>query len=226
MNLNGNKDDILSNEKDNLKCDIYAYQESKYALPEKTRINTVIIGADNIIHKNVNNFKDIWNEYFPWLTFPENYFSEYDYIDVNSKIIFKLINVHLAGFWSEKRHLLEFVLLQRLQQEELQNLNVILVGDFNAQKKYSGKKTSGTLFLEKLENLGFDEKFSTSEENNNLVVPTYYNHEDGVRLDHIYIRCSHDFYNNVEVNYYPAYSDNEMSIECASDHRGIILELN
>lgn len=223
MNLNGNDDKEIKDKYSD--CNLFAYQESTKNLTGRTKINTVIIDKknnDNIL-KGTEKFKKLWEFYFPWLVFPENYFSEIEYMDENSNISFKLVNVHLAAFYSGKKHLLEFVLLERLKELVKENKNVILLGDFNAQKIVS-RKNQGSQFLEKVEELGFEEIFSENEKKEKTIIPTYYYKERGLRYDHVYIRRFNDFAKDIEITYYPEYKDGEKSISGLSDHRGIILE--
>lgn len=221
LSLNLNKNLNLQDIKNEAQANIYAFQESKFQLSGKTRINTINIIDDIIDKEKPVEFEKIWKNFFPWLEFPENYFAE-SKIDYEN-FPFILINVHLAGFRSGLRQLLMFVLLERLKAEDLKSKNIILVGDFNA-KIVEGIATkqeqNGSRYLVEIIKIGFKE-LKTDSENLDDVKTFYDTCKVGHRYDHAFIKYKEE--NNsyqIHVNYFP--EDNKTWF---SDHRGIILEI-
>lgn len=221
LSLNLNKLNDLTELYDEIHADIYAFQECQLALPERTSINTLNVFRDRIKHqKNLAVFEKLWNDHFPWLTFPENYFDENE-LTING-IHFILINVHLAGFRSGLRNALMCILLKRLKASDLKDENVILLGDFNAQLVH-GKATilekNGSSFLEKILELGYFEP-----DGNHTDTATYYDASGfGYTYDHIFIKLIDAKHFQIKTTYYPASIDDWHWL---SDHRGIILEID
>lgn len=228
-----NKMKILSlnlNRNENWKCimeesqaNICSFQESKLLLYGRTWFNTINIINGEIEKNKLLKFEELWKSYFPWQEFPENYFAENEIIFENKK--FMLINVHIAGFGSGLRQLLMFVLLERLKLFDLKSNNVILLGDFNA-KSINGTGTKkgriGSLYLDEIVNLGFEEIINDEEKKTGAFVDTYRDKENiGHRYDHVYIRYKDkDPLFKIDVKYFP-----EGNKKWFSDHRGIIVNI-
>ena len=208
--------------KENVQADIYAFQESHLHLTGRTRINTVNVINDKCEKEKMDKFEEIWEESFPWIEFPENYFAE-NKINIEN-ISFTLINVHLAGFRSELRQLLMFVLLKRLKSEDLESENVILVGDFNAeqvQETSTKLQRRGSSYLDKIIKIGYKE-LKYENENMGQMIDTFRDKQMiGHRFDHAYVRYREkNPLFTIDVEYFP-----EGDKKWFSDHRGIILKL-
>lgn len=218
LSLNLNRKDFESVE-EAVQADIYALQESKIQLAGRTRINTINIVNGAIKKEKPLEFEKIWNNFFSWLEFPENYFAESE-IDYES-FPFILINVHLAGFRSELRQLLMFVLLERLNAEDLKSKNIILVGDFNAEIVHGNatkREQRGSRYIGEIIKIGFDE-LKTENENLDDVKTFYDANGIGHRFDHAFIKYKEENTSyQVKVKYFP--EDNKVWL---SDHRGIII---
>ena len=221
LSLNLNRNENLQSIKNEAQVDIYAFQESKIQLTGRTRINTINIVDSAIKKEKLLEFEKIWNKFFPWLEFPENYFAESE-IDYES-FPFILINVHLAGFRSELRQLLMFVLLKRLNAEDLKFKNIILVGDFNAERVHgtaTKQGLKGSRYLDEIIKIGFEE-LKTENENLDDVKTFYDANKIGHRYDHAFIKYKEENTSyQIKVKYFP-----EENKTWFSDHRGIILEI-
>lgn len=204
-------------------AELYSFQECKYGLHGHDRINTVNY-YNSGYQKNSEVYKNIWNHYFSWLEYPENYIAENEIsLDFSS---FILINVHLVGFYSGKRYPLMLTLLERLEKVDLKNKNVILLGDFNAQNVGNNTENKclveGSEYLNKIRTKGFIELFMEGEKS---PINTYFDkNNNGFRYDHVFVRLKEDSDIKVTIkDYFPESTSNKE--EWYSDHRGIIIEI-
>ena len=226
LNVNGEKFNRVNsiNELMNAcNADLYCFQECKFGLHKKDRINTVNY-YNSDYQKNSKIYKSIWNRSFFWLEYPENYIAEKE-ISLNFSA-FILINVHLAGFYSGKRYPLMLTLMERLEKDDLKNKNVIVLGDFNAQNADNTESkclVEGSKYLNRIRDKGFNELFMEGEK---TPIATYFdNSNNAFRYDHVFVRLKEDSEIKVSIKeYFPELNVNKE--EWYSDHRGIIIEIN
>lgn len=225
LNVNGATEDSTNNLMKQNKASIYCFQESKYGIRGNEKINTVNYYKE-VLEKENEKLSSIWNELFPWLEFPENYFAENIIKDEEGECApFVLINVHLAGFYSGKRYPIMLTLLKRLQMEDLEGKNVILLGDFNAQKtsdNASKLARQGSEYIKLIENNRFVEILKDEKKE---PIETYYDSKNNAfRYDHIFFRKgSTNNFNVLIKKYLPEV--NEDKNKWISDHRGIMIEV-
>ncbi len=225
LNVNGEKLNRVNNINglmEECKTELYCFQECKYGLHKRDRINTVNYYNGNF-QKISKIYKNIWNRHFFWLEYPENYIAENEISLSSSKFI--LINVHLAGFNSGKRYPLMLTLIERLEKDDLKNKNVILLGDFNAQNadnNDSKRLIEGSKYLKKIRDNGFEELFMEDEKS---PIATYIdNCDNAFRYDHVFVRLKEDSEIKVSIkDYFPNSKVNKEN--WYSDHRGIIIEI-
>lgn len=226
LNLNREKENQVTSILQKITVDIYAFQECKLNRGN-AHFNTINFDCkEGVMEKNGEKFEQIWEEAFPWIEFPQNYFAENE-IENNGNT-FVLINVHLAGFKSGLRHLLMYVLLERLKKEDLQSKTVILLGDFNGNSLRENECATAlqkriSRFLDQLMKIGFDELKSEAEKIGNDEITYRDNNGIGYKVDHVYIKGENGTMPDTIkiVSYCPA----SINDDWYSDHRGIILEI-
>lgn len=194
-------------------ADIYAFQELKTGHLAITKILNKESQDYIIEYKGNDRVHELSLEYFPWWEFRSGYWMEEHILYQNKKI--SLINIHISPYYST---FLRFLLLKRL--EDLENQNVILVGDFNAAFDYQSENSvpDNHAYLGYLiKTYGYFELCS-KEEN---VKPhyTYFDQKkNGKKLDHIFV--SQTLFDQLK-DYQITYIDEVTQNSIHTDHSGI-----
>ncbi len=230
QNLNGNLcDRNIKRYITQYPADIYAFQELRRGKCNVIDYEFGLETSDFKINYTGNEeAKRIWEDAFPWIEFKSGYWMELNIEFDNRKIV--ILNFHNSCRYSSE---LRYVLLKRL--DELQNKNVILLGDFNAAYGYQSTNIveENEIFLTILsDEKGYIELCSPEEKEN----PHYtYLHKrrsgeiELKKLDHIFMSpCmyeklgkSPDICYIDEVNY--NFDEYKECAKISTDHSGIRL---
>lgn len=135
QNLNKKPEQEISKYFNEFKADIYAFQELKRKKSCITEIFTRPEFASSCkeTYCGHEDERRLSNLLFPWLEFRSGYWMEKHIMYGGKEII--VINIHCSPRYSSEQR---FILLKRL--DELEDKNVILLGDFNAAFAYQTEK--------------------------------------------------------------------------------------
>lgn len=214
QNLNRNNAEEYMKE---YEADIYAFQELKSNYSGITEILNTESPDYTVIDKGNDYAHSLSSKFFPWWDFRSGYWMEEYILYQNKKII--IINIHISPSYSTY---LRFLLLRRL--EELENKNVILLGDFNAAFDFQSENrvSENHRYLECLTKIYGYVELCSKEENEK----PHYTYQDAKnhwkKLDHIFV--SQPLFNQLK-EYQITYIDEVRSHHIYTDHSGIQLTL-
>lgn len=180
QNLNGKYNTKNINKYTDLfEADIYAFQELKEG---SCHITDFIINYKNKSKSN-DIAKKIWDKAFPWVPFKSGYWMEVDFSFDGKNI--KVINYHCSPTYSTS---LRYVLLNRLDDVDVNNKLVILLGDFNAAfvEQTENYVPSNHEFLLLVQQKGYKELIK-KEENKTPHYTFVDKNNKKKKLDHIFI---------------------------------------
>lgn len=180
QNLNGKCNaENINKYTDLFEADIYAFQELKEG---RCNITDFVINYKVESKSNVGA-KTIWDKAFPWISFKSGYWQEVDF-SFNGKNI-KVINFHCSPTYSTN---LRYVLLNRLEDVDVKNKFVILLGDFNAAFKEQSENCvlNNHEFLILVKKKGYIE-IVKKDENKNPHYTFVDKKNKKKKLDHIFI---------------------------------------
>lgn len=198
-------------------ADIYAFQELKSKSLGITKIINKESQNYTVIYKGNDCAHSLSSRFFPWWDFRSGYWMEEHILYQNKKII--MINIHISPSYSTY---LRFLLLRRL--EELEDKNVIVLGDFNAAFDFQSENrvSKNHQYLESLtKTYGYIELCSKEESKE-----PHYTYLDAKnhwkKLDHIFVSYTlFDQIKEYKITYIDLIHKNFMNI----DHSGIQLTL-
>lgn len=207
------------------KANIYAFQELKSG---KSYITDILID-DHLKnkYKDSDDAKKLWEDAFPWLDFKSGYWKEWGIEFAGKKI--RIINVHCSPTYTNS---MRYTLLKMLDESNIKNELVILLGDFNAAFKNQTETNikENHKFLSLItQDLKYKELLANAETENK---PHFTFQYKGKRkkLDHIFISEELFKFSNAGWNFLIEYIDSvnlnfSKSKEAFTDHSGIKLTI-